>query len=101
MASAVDGLRDITIFAPSNPAFQSIGSVLANASTADLTSILQYHVINGSIAYSPTLRNTTVTTLGGQNLTITVANGTVFVNSARVVNPDVLIANGVMHVIDG
>lgn len=101
LTSTLDGLSDVTIFAPSNAAFQSISSVLSNASTDDLTSVLSYHVINGTVAYSPTLANTTVTTLGGQNLTISVINGTIFVNSARVINPDVLVANGVVHVIDG
>lgn len=38
--------------------------------------------------------------MNGGQLTITVNNGSVFVNSARVVLPDVLVANGVVHVID-
>jgi hypothetical protein len=39
--------------------------------------------------------------VGGENVTITVENGTVFVNSAKVITPNVLVANGVVHVIDG
>ncbi len=38
--------------------------------------------------------------MAGMNLTITMNNGTIFVNSAKVVTPDVLVANGVIHVID-
>lgn len=38
--------------------------------------------------------------MGGMNLTITINNGSVFVNSAKVVTPDVLVSNGVVHVID-
>lgn len=39
--------------------------------------------------------------VSGGSVTITVENGTVYVNSARVIVPDVLVANGVVHVIDG
>jgi hypothetical protein len=40
-------------------------------------------------------------TLAGEDLTITIDDeGAVFVNNARVINSDILIANGVLHVID-
>lgn len=58
-------------------------------------------VVSGTVGYSSTLMNgTSLKTMSGANLTITVENGTVFVNSAKVVTPDVLVANGVVHVID-
>jgi uncharacterized surface protein with fasciclin (FAS1) repeats len=100
LATTLDSLTDVTVFAPSNAAFQAIGSALAGLSTKDLTSILEYHVINGTVAYSTTLTNMTIPTLQGGNVTIEVVDGAVFVNSARVIIPDVLVANGVVHVID-
>ncbi|KAK5117741.1 hypothetical protein LTR85_008716 [Meristemomyces frigidus] len=100
LTSTVDGASDITIFAPSNSAFQDVASGLSNLTTADLTNITTYHVLNNSVLYSSMLSNSTVPTLGGGNLTITYENGTVFINSARVVNADILISGGVMHVID-
>ena len=100
LTDTVDGLGDITIFAPSNDAFQAIGSAAANLTAEQAAGILQYHIINGTVAYSSGLTNASVPTLGGGNVTITVANGTVFVNSARVVNADILVSGGVMHVID-
>jgi len=101
LTNAVDGLKDITVFAPSNAAFQNIGSALGNLSSAALTSILTYHVINGTIAYSPSLGNVSIPTLGGGRVNITVSPaGQVYVNQARVINPDILVANGVVHVID-
>ena len=59
-------------------------------------------VINGTVAYSSTLENgTSVPTLLGPNLMITLGeDGSVFVNSAKVLIPDVLVAGGVVHVID-
>lgn len=92
---------DLTIFAPNNEAFQSIGSALSNLSVSDLQGILDYHIVNGSVRYSSTLENgTTLTAVNGDELTITVEDGNVFVNAARVIVPNVLIANGVVHVID-
>jgi uncharacterized surface protein with fasciclin (FAS1) repeats len=102
LLSAVNNLRDVTIFAPSNDAFRNIGSALANISTQDASSVLTYHVVNGTVGYSSGLKNGTVLrTLNGANLTVTIGDqGRVFVNNARVTIADVLIANGVVHVID-
>ncbi|KAH6872672.1 hypothetical protein J4E91_001054 [Alternaria rosae] len=98
----VNNTPDITIFAPNNEAFQNIGSALSNLSTEDASSILTYHVVaEGGIGYSSTLQNgTTLTTANGEQLTITIGEGGIFVNNARVVASDILIANGVVHVID-
>ncbi|KAF2473461.1 FAS1 domain-containing protein [Lindgomyces ingoldianus] len=102
LTSIINETPDLTIFAPTNGAFQSIGSALANLSVSDLADILTYHVVNGTVAYSASLMNgTSIQTVQGGNITITIdANGTVFVNSAKVITPNVLVANGVVHVID-
>merc|ERR1712093_920478 len=100
LVETVDGLSDVTIFAPSNEAFQAIGSALPNLSTEALSSILTYHVVQGTVGYSSILTNTTLETVNGESVTISIVNGSVFVNSARVTVPDVLIAGGVVHVID-
>jgi uncharacterized surface protein with fasciclin (FAS1) repeats len=103
LLSTVNGLKDVTIFAPSNAAFKSIGSALANASVADLTSILTYHVVNGTTPlYSSSLaNNTSVQTVNGANLTVHFGtNNQVFVNGAKVITPNVLVAGGVVHVVD-
>ena len=94
---------DLTIFAPYNDAFQNLGSTLSNMSTTELASLLEYHVVNGSnfVGYSSNLPNATVLkTRQGGNLTITFASNSLFVNSARVLQEDLLISNGVLHIID-
>ncbi|KAL8940818.1 MAG: hypothetical protein Q9216_002607 [Gyalolechia sp. 2 TL-2023] len=114
----VDSLSDITVFAPNNSAFQAIGSALPNLTLNQLVDILQYHtpdepqlidyslthtytVINGTVAYSSMIEEEmSVPALSGGDLMITMEDGDVFVNSARVLIPDVLVANGVIHVID-
>ncbi|EPE32448.1 FAS1 [Glarea lozoyensis ATCC 20868] len=100
LVNAVQGLSDVTIFAPSNAAFDAIGSATANLSVADLAGILTYHVVNGTVGYSSALTNTSLTALNGGSIDIRIEGENVFVNSAKVVTPNVLIANGVVHVID-
>ena len=94
----------MTIFCPNNDAFQKLaGTPGANNITDEqLAEILQYHVVQGAVGYSTTLSNgLKLPTLAGQELTITIdAEGAVFVNNARIINSDILIANGVLHVID-
>lgn len=102
LVDTVDEARDVTIFAPSNAAFAAIASAASNLSVEAAADILQYHVVAGSVIYSSLITgNTTLETLGGGNITISVIDGSVYVNSAKVITPDVLVANGVVHVIDG
>ena len=46
------------------------------------------------------MNGSSVPSLAGPPLKITIADGSVFVNSAKVLIPDVLVANGVVHIID-
>ncbi|KFH46123.1 hypothetical protein ACRE_030530 [Hapsidospora chrysogenum ATCC 11550] len=101
LGSTLDGLEDITIFAPNNDAFAAIASVVGELSAEDLAGILQYHVIQGTVAYSSGLEGGKVETVSGEEVNISIDDGNVSVNGAKVVIPDILIANGVVHVIDG
>lgn len=102
LVSTVDTARDITIFAPSNAAFERIGSALP-ALQADQTmfqTVLTYHLVNGTVGYAGMLGNMSLTTAQGGMVQVEVVNKKVFVNSAQVVISDVIVANGVVHVID-
>lgn len=100
LTQAVDSSPNLTLFLPNNAAFQRIGGNLANLSTEELTTILSYHIINGTVLYSTDITNGTTLNAGGVNHTLYVEDGSVYVNNARVVQPNVLVANGVVHVID-
>ena len=94
---------DLTLFIPNNDAFQQLGTAFESMPLSELAKVLDYHVVNGSnfIGYSSNLPNATILkTRQGGNLTITFASNSLFVNSARVLQEDILISNGVMHVID-
>ncbi|KAI7652566.1 hypothetical protein KC318_g14860, partial [Hortaea werneckii] len=100
VAETLLGSEDLTIFAPSNSAFQDIGTLTGNLTMDMLADILSYHVIEGTVAYSSDLSNTSLTTLQGDDVEITIANGSVMVNNATVTNANILFAGGVIHVID-
>ncbi|KKY14636.1 putative beta-ig-h3 fasciclin [Phaeomoniella chlamydospora] len=103
LANLMNLTSDITIFAPVNNAFESINTSPLISSNSTLSPIIQYHIIispSGPL-YSPLLTNGTIfTTLSGTNLTVYSASNSIFINNARLLQSDLLLANGVMHTID-
>ncbi|WP_128547556.1 fasciclin domain-containing protein [Larkinella soli] len=112
-AGLTDALKNpnLTIFAPNDAAFRAAGfadAAAVNALTAaQLTPILQYHVLPSTVTSSalPSGSNTAVQSnlsVSGTAVPLYVTKnaGGVFVNGAKVVAADVAVSNGVMHVID-
>lgn len=101
-SSSSSNATDYTIFIPNNAAFEDIASVLSSANATVLAEVLSYHVIAGSVIFSPQLGNITApSALEGSNLTFTVTQGgSAFVNDAKIVEPNIIFYNGVAHVID-
>jgi uncharacterized surface protein with fasciclin (FAS1) repeats len=92
---------NLTAFIPNNAAFQAIGSALASVSMEQLQGILGYHIVEDAVVYSTMLTNgTNITTLAQGTIHVTLDGDNIFVNSAKVVIPNVLIKEGVVHVID-
>lgn len=103
MDEVVNKQTDLTIFAPHNSAFQQLAGTFAGLSNADLKKILSYHIIPGSIAHVWELKNDTSLTTAegaGSKVGITLHTNFVFVNSAQLIQTDVLLSNGVVHIID-
>jgi uncharacterized surface protein with fasciclin (FAS1) repeats len=92
---------NLTAFIPNNDAFKAIGSALGNISMEQLQGILGYHIVGDAVVYSTMLTDgMNLTTLTPGNIHVTIDGDDVFVNSAKVVIPNVLIKEGVVHVID-
>jgi uncharacterized surface protein with fasciclin (FAS1) repeats len=92
-----------TVFAPSDDAFSKLPSGTVESLLEDvlaLRKILEYHVVSGKIAASEAANLKTATTVEGEDLRLEASNGTVKVNDAQVVMPDIEADNGVIHVID-
>jgi uncharacterized surface protein with fasciclin (FAS1) repeats len=101
LISTLNTTPDLTIFAPTNEAFAAISSTTQKLNTTELAGVLAYHVINGTVGYSSALKDgMKLKTVNGAELVVTIRDGSVFVNAAKVVIADVLIGNGVVHVLD-
>ena len=94
-----------TVFAPSNTAFTTFESqnpgTLASLTSAQVTSVLTYHVVAGANVLSSGIPTTPITTF--ETGTFTIA-GTVITDEAgrdtNIVAVDIQAANGVIHVTD-
>jgi uncharacterized surface protein with fasciclin (FAS1) repeats len=92
-----------TVFAPTDAAFAKMPKDQLNALMANktqLTALLTNHVVPGEVMSTDLKNGMTVKTVKGENLIISLANGGVMVNGARVVQADIVCTNGVIHAID-
>ncbi|KAG4260700.1 hypothetical protein FPRO04_04324 [Fusarium proliferatum] len=100
-SSTLANISDFTVFIPNDPAFEAIGSVLESADLKTLQEVLKYHIVD-DVLFSTDLANVSVPSLQGADLTFTVAeDGSAWVNGAKILFTNVLLFNGVAHVIDG
>ncbi len=105
LVDALSGEGPFTVFAPTDDAVVALTEALGI--TADdllalpnLGEILQYHVVAGE-AYSDDLEDgQMITTLLGQDVTVSIDDAGVMINEAMVIIADLEAENGVVHVID-
>lgn len=104
LVNTLKGEGPFTVFAPTDAAFAKLPEGTVEALLDDiptLTSILLYHVVPGDVRASVVVDLDSATTVGGEDVSIEVRGGSVYLNeSARVVQTDVVASNGVIHVID-
>ena len=102
----VDGHETYTVFAPTDDAFAALGAEAINGLLADpdtLSNILLYHLISGPAIDAVTaisLAGTQVTMANGDPVDVSLKNGKLFLNDARVIVTDVRASNGIIHVLD-
>lgn len=117
LVETLNGEGPFTVFAPTNAAFVALLEILGDDfnSLADfdtdeekalLTKVLTYHVVAGAAAFSTGLSNgQAIETVQGENVTISLMEGSVQIMDATETNATVALAdveasNGVVHVID-
>lgn len=92
-----------TVFAPTDAAFAKLPDRTLNAllqSRSKLRSVLLYHVAAGELPAAEVVQRSSVKTLNGKRVRISLRDSRVFVNRARVTTADVMASNGVIHVIN-
>jgi uncharacterized surface protein with fasciclin (FAS1) repeats len=110
-AGKAAGLQDIfqgtgpfTFFIPSNAAFEKFGryklqELMKPQNNDRLVTLLIYHVVPGKYL-AQTLKTMELPTISGRSLNISVENGEIRVNGAKVIRSDMVGPNGVVHEID-
>ena len=92
-----------TVFAPTDAAFDALPpNVILGLLTDNeaLTNVLTYHVAGDSLTSGDLSDGQMITTLNGEDVTVTIMDGTVMINDATVIVADLIGSNGVVHVID-
>ena len=104
LVDTLQGKGPFTVFAPTDAAFAALPAGTLDGLLKDpaaLKKILLYHVVSGSVIADKVVGLTSATSVEGSPIAISVKDGTVYLNdSAKVVTPDVMASNGVIHVID-
>lgn len=105
-AGLVETLRGegpLTVFAPTDSAFAKLPEGTLEAVLQDrekLRAILTYHVVAGEVTSDQVVKLDEAETVNGEKVRISVRDGSVMINEAKVVKADVQAGNGVIHVID-
>jgi uncharacterized surface protein with fasciclin (FAS1) repeats len=107
LVDALSAAGPLTVFAPTNDAFAKLpaGTVeflLKPENKPRLVAILTYHVLAGKVMAADALKldGKPATTLNGQFIAVSVKDGNVLLNGAKVIIADVPASNGVIHAID-
>ncbi len=99
------GEGPFTVFAPTDEAFAklpdgTVEDLLKPENKDRLTAILTYHVVPGNVMASDVMGLKAAKTVQGQDVKISVDQGSVMVDNAKVIQTDITATNGVIHVID-
>jgi uncharacterized surface protein with fasciclin (FAS1) repeats len=95
----------LTVFAPLNSAFSALTpgqlQALLAAPQGSLDAIARYHLVADSLSAAQISQLTTITTLEGSSISISVRDGVVYLNdSIKVISTDISATNGIVHTID-
>ncbi|KAH8119017.1 Fasciclin-domain-containing protein [Phellopilus nigrolimitatus] len=109
LLNPLNTIHGVTIFAPNDAAFAAVQNLTAAGSNATvLANILKNHVINGTSVYSGNLlalgSGSNETTAAGEGLGASFNSSGGYVKggnaTAKIVTPDIILWNGVVHIID-
>lgn len=104
LTETLGGEGPFTVFAPTDEAFAALPDGTLEVLLADpegaLTNILLYHVVGAKAMSGDLSDGQMIETLNGEEVTVTIMDGNVYINDAMVTVADLEADNGVVHVID-
>ena len=110
LVETLSGNRQLTVFAPTDGAFDNLGVTADNVGDIDfekevgatLPEILTYHVTPGRRNAKSVTTSDELPTLNGAKIDVGGPNGTVLnEGQATIIDTDIPASNGIIHVIDG
>jgi len=102
----LNGVGPFTIFAPVNLAFSrlspdnSFEELIRNGNKTRLSDILTYHVIAGKKMLRDFRNGQKLKTINGKDVDISITDGEVSINGARILSKDRQGSNGIIHSVD-
>ena len=103
LASLLGGTGPITIFAPTNKAFDKLSTDERNSLLADparLARVIRHHVVTARVKAPRVASPRTVKPEFGADLELTASERGFHVDEARIVKTNIRATNGVIHAID-
>jgi len=87
------------VFAPTNDAFKALPEAVATSlkDVDALTNVLTYHVIDGTVdsTAATDAAGTTVAVVNGGKVAVTLRDGELYINEAKVTTSDIEASNGI------
>ena len=105
LVEMLKGAGPFTMLAPTDAAFVKLPAgvletLLKPENKKKLLGILNYHVVRGNVKAAAAMIMSSVQTVNGQAVTLSLSGRTVKINDSAVVKPDIVASNGTIHVID-
>ncbi len=107
VAAALSADAPYTVFAPTNEAFAASANVVAMLTPGQIRDVLLYHVLDTHAFPEPVLASglpagtSALATINTQPIQLVVGPGAPTVAGRAIVSTDLVVTNGVIHLIDG
>lgn len=102
----LDGIGPFTIFAPVNFAFSKLApadsfeDMIRDGNKTRISDIITYHVIAGKKMLRDLINGQKLKTINGKDVAISVKDGDVHINGAKILAKDRQGSNGIVHSVD-
>ena len=102
----LNGIGPFTIFAPVNFAFSKLApadsfeDMIRDGNKTRISDIISYHVIAGKKMLRDFINGQKLKTINGKDVAVTVKDGEVHINGARILAKDRQGSNGIVHSVD-
>jgi transforming growth factor-beta-induced protein len=103
LENTIRNAPELTVFAPTDEAFAALppgtlDGLLANPDA--LRNVLLYHTVGGKVLANQAVTLKEAQMMNGERTKVTYDGMTLYINTSKVINTDILATNGVIHVID-